>query len=190
MWHATKRLWVPSIGQNLQPFIGNGDISTWMKISRVETNIQINKQTGLSSFLIQLFHFVMYYKHVLTSFFHKRRTSCSSCCFQGEYYISSAGFCVQTYIQTVLMWRDLFQFIFVFKHIFKTVSFGSNTYLIFFFKSRLPIEKIAAFDTINENLPDNHAFLYVILINQLYQRHIRLVFHKVVNIFITNPTSI
>ena len=37
--------WVPSIGQNLQAFTGNGDVSKWVKISRVGQKKQPNKQT-------------------------------------------------------------------------------------------------------------------------------------------------
>ena len=32
---TTQWPWVPSIGQHLQPFTGNGEDSEWVKISRV-----------------------------------------------------------------------------------------------------------------------------------------------------------
>ena len=41
---AQSRPWVPSIGQNLQPFTDNGDVSIWVKNARVEWLIQ-NKRT-------------------------------------------------------------------------------------------------------------------------------------------------
>ena len=48
--------WVPSIGQNLQPFTGNGDVSIWVTNSRVgpkspknkETNIIVNQMNSLT----------------------------------------------------------------------------------------------------------------------------------------------
>ena len=41
--HWSVTIWVPSIGQNLQPLTGNGGVSIWAKSSRVgrKTSIQI-----------------------------------------------------------------------------------------------------------------------------------------------------
>ena len=47
-WRTLNAQWVPSIGQNLQPFSGNGDVFKWVKYSRdgqKTPNKQTNKQT-------------------------------------------------------------------------------------------------------------------------------------------------
>ena len=44
---------MPSIGQNLQPFIGNGDVSVWVKnspVGRKNTNKQIKIKLNQSKF--------------------------------------------------------------------------------------------------------------------------------------------
>ena len=54
MWHLTSQwLWVPCLGQNLQHFTGNADVSIWVRNSlvgrktpNIQTTIQTNKRTN------------------------------------------------------------------------------------------------------------------------------------------------
>ena len=66
--------WVPSIGQNLQPFTGNGDVSIWVKNSRMgrstpHNKIKISNSQNLSIVWLNNFMHFMTYAYLIWGFY-------------------------------------------------------------------------------------------------------------------------